>query len=55
VKDIDEQIKLIFEVLPNYLEKYGCQVKIVKTDLKTEVFITSKKRKFKITFKEVKE
>ncbi|BDI54832.1 MAG: hypothetical protein [Asgard archaea virus SkuldV2] len=39
--------------MPSYLQKYGYNVKITKTDLKTTVLITAKKRKFKIIFKEI--
>lgn len=40
--------------MPSFLQKYDCQVKITKTDLKTTVLITSKEREFEITFKEIK-
>lgn len=39
--------------MPNYLAKYGCNVKITKTQTKTTVLITSNERKFKIIFKEI--
>lgn len=52
--EIDEQIKLIFDLMPSYLAKYGCHVSITKTDLKTVVSITAKERKFEIVFKEIK-
>lgn len=53
MNDIDEQINLIIDVMPSFLQKYGCKVKITKTDKKTVALITANDRKFKLTFKEI--
>lgn len=55
IKDIDEQIKLIFDIFPSYLQKYGCNVQIVKKERETKILISANMREFEIIFKETTE